>query len=70
MKGEAALAVWRRIYETTVFFNGLSDDLLPTDYMPLIAQGGASLTAEGLTDFIAQARKLPRPRILGASMPR
>lgn len=61
VKGETALAVWRRIYEITAFFAGRSDDLLPEDYIALTKQQGDG----DLDAFIAAARKLRKPRILG-----
>jgi len=69
--GETALAVWRRIYDTTAYFAGWSDDLTPQDYLkPAEAAFGRGLSLEGLSDpkrladFRRRAAELPRPRIL------
>ncbi len=71
VKGQGAMDVWNRIYETTAFFGGQSDDLTALDY------GGAAteiygdapqLSALGdrgkLDRFIQKARTLREPRLL------
>lgn len=69
-KGEAALAVWRRIYETTAFFAGRSDDLLPTDYIALLDKSACDpADVDSMEQFMAQARALRKPRILGTAEP-
>lgn len=68
VKGEDALAVWRRIYETTAFFAGRADDLLPTDYISVLGKQGSDfdITEDADVDrFIASAQELSRPRVLG-----
>ena len=75
VKGEKALDVWNRVYETTCFFAGRSDDLSVRDYATLMDQvyGPQPLLA-GLADrgklaeFIARARRLPKPRILSIAV--
>ncbi len=71
VKGEAALDVWNRIYETSCFFAGRSDDLSVRDYATVMEKVyGADPSLEDLRDgrklaeFLAQARKLPKPAIL------
>jgi hypothetical protein len=71
IKGETALAVWQRIYETTAYFAGRSDDLTPPDYLePAKAVFAANLPLGALSDtklleqFRKRAAELPRPRIL------
>ncbi|HUW82620.1 MAG TPA: DUF3160 domain-containing protein [Phycisphaerae bacterium] len=71
VKGEDALAVWRRIYETTAFFAGRSDDLLPTDYLALLGQrpkGYDAADDEHVAQLIAAASRLSKPRILSTWM--
>jgi hypothetical protein len=71
VKGETAGAVWKRIYETTAFFAGLSDDLTLADCeQALNASYGTSPTPAAFADekklssFMAQVQKLRKPRIL------
>lgn len=69
VRGEEALAVWRRIYETTAFFAGRSDDLLPTDYIEVMkkAAGKCDPADDGdVGRLVAEARRMRKPRILGA----
>jgi len=60
VKGEDAAAVWERIYKTTAFFAGESDDLLPSDYAALMDKHKGDVKG-----FMAAARKLRKPRVLG-----
>jgi hypothetical protein len=68
---QAAVAVWRGIYETTALFAGRAEDPSPDDYLQ-IAQavyGGPPDLAQladqvKLAAFLTEARELPRPRIL------
>jgi len=70
VKGEKALEVWRRIYETTALFAGRSDDLLPTDYAELGAQFSIlDPLTEGLDHFIKMAAQLRKPRVVGTAVP-
>jgi hypothetical protein len=69
VKGERAQAVWRRIYETTSYFAGHSDDLTLADCEPARnAAFGRRVPAfddaAKVAKFIAQVRKLRKPRIL------
>jgi hypothetical protein len=71
VKGESALAVWRRIYSTTAYFTGWSDDLTPQDYLGPAKQAfgrelalAALADPKRLADFRRRAAELPRPRIL------
>ena len=68
---EAAVEVWRGIYETTALFAGRAEDPSPDDYrqIALAVYGGppdlAQLTDQvKLATFLARARELPRPHIL------
>lgn len=70
--GRPALDVWRDLYDPTAFLVGRSDDLTVRDYlevMNIIYGEGADLSAVAddarLADFIAEANRLPAPRILG-----
>ncbi len=67
-----ATALWDSIYEPTVFFVGRSDDLLYSEYLPLLQQVyGASPDPVAfadealLTQFMQEAQSLRPPRILG-----
>lgn len=71
VKGETAPAVWKRIYETTSFFAGRSDDLTVEDYigqMDKVYGKGCPLDAlsneEKVTEFTTQCRRLRKPQIL------
>lgn len=71
IKGENALTVWERIYETTSFFAGRSDDLTVKEYkglMDKIYGEDCPLSALGdekkITGFVEQARQLRKPKIL------
>ena len=72
VNGRPALEAWSNIYNPTVFFVGRSDDLTVLQYGEVMnAIYGPGAPAEALTDealldqFIAEANKLPPPRILG-----
>ncbi|UCC64393.1 MAG: DUF3160 domain-containing protein [Anaerolineae bacterium] len=72
VNGRPALEAWADLYNPTVFFVGRSDDLTVLQYLEVIDQvygPGASVTTladDALLDaFIAEADKLPPPRILG-----
>ncbi len=67
-----AMEVWADLYSPTVFFVGRSDDLTVLQYSEVLdrvyGEGAAldELTDETLLDrFIAEAKELPPPRILG-----
>ncbi|HSJ55803.1 MAG TPA: DUF3160 domain-containing protein, partial [Anaerolineae bacterium] len=67
-----ALDVWADLYYPTVFFVGRSDDLTVLQYLDVVDDvygpgvSTATLADEALLDeFIAQAKELPAPRILG-----
>ncbi|MFQ6114215.1 MAG: DUF3160 domain-containing protein [bacterium] len=71
IKGESALAVWERIYETTSFFAGRADDLTVRQYKELMdkiygpePRLSNIASEEKVTEFIKQARRLRKPRIL------
>lgn len=71
VKGETALAVWERIYETTSFFAGKSDDVSVKEYNGLIDKiygknfPLSSISDEKkITEFIKEARQLKKPKIL------
>jgi len=70
VKGERAMDVWRRIYDTTAYFAGPSDDLTFTDCARARASafgpGGAGAfdDARRLRQFMTLVQALPRPRIL------
>ncbi|MHC4574213.1 MAG: DUF3160 domain-containing protein [Planctomycetota bacterium] len=71
IKGETALAVWERIYETTSFFAGRSDDLTVKEYKELVDKiYGQSCplstisNEERVAEFVKQARRLRKPKIL------
>jgi hypothetical protein len=68
---QAAVEVWRGIYETTALFAGRAEDPSPDDYLQIAraVYGGppdlAQLANEAkLSAFLTRARELPRPRIL------
>jgi hypothetical protein len=68
---EAAVEVWRSIYETTALFAGRAEDPSPYDYLHVAREvyGGPPDLAQladqvKLAAFLAKARELPRPRIL------
>jgi hypothetical protein len=72
VSGRPALEAWADLYNPTAFFVGRSDDLTVLQYgevMDAVYGQGAAATAladESLLDtFIAEADKLPPPRILG-----
>jgi hypothetical protein len=72
VSGRPAMEAWADLYSPTVFFVGRSDDLTPSQYLPLIDQvygpqaGPEQLTDEARLDlFIEIADRLPPPRILG-----
>ncbi len=67
-----AMEVWADLYSPTAFFVGRSDDLTVLQYGNVLGQVyGEGPTLDRLTDevlldqFIAEAQKLPPPRILG-----
>jgi hypothetical protein len=71
IKGEGALTVWERIYETTSFFSGRSDDLTVKEYGELMNKvygPECSLSTiareEKIIEFIKRARQLRKPRVL------
>jgi len=77
IKGEKAIDVWKRIYETTSFFAGKSDDLTVQEYLrALDAVYKTSRTRaranklssfpdeQELTEFVTHARRLRKPKIL------
>jgi hypothetical protein len=71
IKGEKALEVWERIYETSSFFTGRSDDLTVKEYKQLMDEiygencPLASLAGEKkIREFVKQARQLRKPKIL------
>ena len=71
IKGESAATVWERIYETTSFFSGRSDDLTVKEYEEVMDKvyGPECLLStiageEKIVEFIKQARQLRKPRIL------
>jgi len=68
VKGETAFAVWKRIYDTTAFFSGRSDDLLPADCVALAAQTvqPPAVSDADAAGFVKAASQLRKPRILGA----
>jgi hypothetical protein len=70
---EPVLVVWERIYQTTVFFVGKTDDLSVYQYLELIKKVyGKSFSLEDLVDeeklttFISEAQKLPTPKIVSS----
>ena len=70
--GRPALEAWADLYQPTVFFVGRSDDLNVLQYAQVMDQvyGPVATTADladesRLEAFIAEAYKLPPPRILG-----
>jgi hypothetical protein len=70
--GRPALEAWADLYQPTVFFVGRSDDPSVLQYAQVMDQVyGPVVTTAGLTDegrleaFIAEAYKLPPPRIVG-----
>ncbi len=71
IKGEDAIKVWERIYETTSFFAGRSDDLTVKEYKELAEQVyGKKFSLKNLEDnaklieFIKLAQKTRKPKIL------
>lgn len=71
VKGETASAVWKRIYETTRFFAGSSDDLTVEDYIGQMDKVyGKGCPLDGLSnekkvaEFTTQCRRLRKPQIL------
>jgi hypothetical protein len=75
IKGETALAVWERIYETTGFFAGKADDLSVKQYLNVMNEvygdnppiGGLSNKSK-ITEFVKKAGQLPKPRILSTKI--
>jgi hypothetical protein len=72
VEGKPATAVWRAIYDPTVFFVGRSDDLTPTEYAePFNAAYGETADPRALVDeakfaqFTAAIAELRPPQILG-----
>lgn len=72
VEGKPATAVWRAIYDPTVFFVGRSDDLTPTEYAePFNAAFGSTADPRALLDdarfaqFSAAIAELRPPQILG-----
>ena len=70
-----ALEVWADLYNPTAFLVGRSDDLTAFDYLPLLDEVYGTNPAldvlaneDRLPDFLAAARKLPPPKILGLAM--
>jgi len=70
---QKALTVWERIYNTTTFFVGVSDDLNVYDYNVLIEQIYGDMTSinkfsdeEKLKTFISKATGLRKPKILSS----
>jgi hypothetical protein len=71
IKGEKGITVWERIYETTSFFTGRSDDLTVAEYKKLMDKiygENCPLSrvcdAEKVREFIKQGRQLRKPKIL------
>lgn len=71
IKGETASQVWERIYKTTAFFTGESDDLLYGDYEKIIEKTyGKDISIKYLSDkkklslFKEELKKLKKPAIL------
>ena len=72
VEGGPALDAWADLYSPTVFFVGRSDDLTVLQYGRVMDEVyGEAVPLDTLTDdqlldeFIAEASKLPPPRILG-----
>lgn len=72
VEGKPATAVWRAIYDPTVFFVGRSDDLTPTEYAePFTAAYGSTADPRALLDdakfaqFTTAIAALRPPEILG-----
>jgi len=71
IEGEPVSALWKKIYEPTVFFVGATDDLNIHDYQKLMEDGYGSIgddpnifaDDELLNGFIEAARELPQPQI-------
>ncbi|MEQ8225125.1 MAG: DUF3160 domain-containing protein, partial [Candidatus Eremiobacterota bacterium] len=75
IKGETAYQVWERIYKTTAFFTGESDDLLYGDYEKTIEKiYGKDISIKSLADkkklslFKEELKKLKKPAILSTSV--
>lgn len=75
VNGLPALEVWTDLYNPTAFLVGRSDDLTAFDYLPLVDEIYGTNPAldvladeEQLPDFLAAARKLPPPKILGLAI--
>jgi hypothetical protein len=71
VKGEGALAVWKRILKTTAFFAGQPDDLTPEDYVSALESGKASLqqllaSEAGRDALRKRLLRLRKARILSA----
>jgi hypothetical protein len=69
--GRPAIDLWRDIYETTALFSGRAEDPGPDEYLGLAeAIYGSVPNLRAVADegklgaFMAQARALPRPRVL------
>jgi len=72
VKGRPALESWADLYSPTVFFVGRSDDLTVLQYGKVMDEVyGEDVSVEALVDderleaFVAAAKQLPPPRILG-----
>ncbi|NPV09022.1 MAG: DUF3160 domain-containing protein [Anaerolineae bacterium] len=72
VNGRPALDAWADLYDPTAFFVGRSDDLTVTQYIAVMdAVHGPDPSLEAVADdalldrFIAEAGKLPPPRVLG-----
>ncbi len=73
--GHPVLEIWADLYNPTAFLVGRSDDLTAFDYLPLMDKfygprpASGVLTADDrLEAFIAAARELEPPRILGMAV--
>lgn len=71
IKGESVLTVWKRIYETTSFFAGKSDDITVEEYKAVMDKVygencslGALADDKKLTEFVKESRQLRKPKIL------
>jgi hypothetical protein len=72
VNGRPALDAWSDLYNPTVFFVGHSDDLMATQYIPIMDQiYGPDASLQTIADdskldaFIEAANQLPAPKILG-----
>ena len=69
---QQAMEAWSALYNPTVFFVGHSDDLMASQYIPIMDQiYGPDANLQAIADdskldaFIEAANQLPAPRILG-----